>query len=62
LGRPDETYPWLLHFLPAGLKGWHLLLGCCIVSSLASMLNSTSTIFTMDIYKHINKNADDKTT
>ncbi|MBT8178021.1 MAG: sodium/glucose cotransporter, partial [Eudoraea sp.] len=31
--------------------------------SLASMLNSTSTIFTMDIYKqYINKNASDKTT
>ncbi|TFH00586.1 MAG: sodium/glucose cotransporter, partial [Calditrichales bacterium] len=32
-----------------------------IVSSLASMLNSTATIFTMDVYKpYINKNASEK--
>ena len=36
-------------------------LTAAIVSSLASMLNSTSTIFTMDIYKpYINKNATEK--
>jgi len=35
-------------------------LAAAIVSSLASMLNSTSTIFTMDIYKsHFNKTASD---
>jgi SSS family solute:Na+ symporter len=45
VGTADRAYPWLLHFLPAGLKGWHLLrLAAAIVSSLASMLNSTSTI------------------
>jgi SSS family solute:Na+ symporter len=38
-------------------------LAAAIVSSLASMLNSTSTIFTMDIYKqYINKTAGDKQT
>jgi SSS family solute:Na+ symporter len=38
-------------------------LAAAIVSSLASMLNSTSTIFTMDIYKqYINPTAGDKTT
>jgi SSS family solute:Na+ symporter len=64
LGTADRAYPWLLHFLPAGLKGLAFAaLAAAIVSSLASMLNSTSTIFTMDIYKqYINKNADDKTT
>jgi SSS family solute:Na+ symporter len=63
-GTADRAYPWLLHFLPAGLKGLAFAaLAAAIVSSLASMLNSTSTIFTMDIYKqYINKNADDKTT
>jgi SSS family solute:Na+ symporter len=25
VGTADRAYPWL-HFLPAGLKGWHLLL------------------------------------
>jgi SSS family solute:Na+ symporter len=48
--------------IPVGLKGLILAaLAAAIVSSLASMVNSTSTIFTMDIYKSIiNKNADDK--
>ena len=64
VGTADRAYPWLLHFLPTGLKGLAFAaLTAAIVSSLASMLNSTSTIFTMDIYKqYINKNADDKTT
>ncbi len=58
----DKAYPWLLQFLPAGLKGLAFAaLSAAIVSSLASMLNSTSTIFTMDIYKpYFNKKADDK--
>ena len=64
VGTADRAYPWLLHFLPAGLKGLAFAaLAAAIVSSLASMLNSTSTIFTMDIYKqYINTNASDKTT
>lgn len=60
----DKAYPWLISkFIPVGLKGLVVAaLSAAIVSSLASMLNSTSTIFTMDIYKpYINKNAGDKT-
>lgn len=56
----DNAYPWLIStFIPVGLKGLVLAaLAAAIVSSLASMLNSTSTIFTMDIYKpYINKQA-----
>ncbi|RUA07461.1 MAG: sodium/glucose cotransporter [Flavobacteriia bacterium] len=62
--QADRAYPWLLQFLPTGLKGVAFAaLAAAVVSSLASMLNSTSTIFTMDIYReYINKNADDKTT
>jgi len=62
--KADKAYPWLLQFLPTGLKGVAFAaLAAAIVSSLASMLNSTSTIFTMDIYKqYINKNASDKST
>lgn len=64
LNEADKAYPWLLQLLPVGLKGLAFAaLSAAIVSSLASMLNSTSTIFTMDIYKpYINKNANDKTT
>jgi SSS family solute:Na+ symporter len=59
----DKAYPWLISvFVPTGLKGLVVAaLVAAIVSSLASMLNSTSTIFTMDIYKpYINRNATDK--
>lgn len=61
----DNAFPWLIsNFVPAGLKGLVLAaLAAAIVSSLASMLNSTATIFTMDIYKpYINKNASDRQT
>ena len=61
----DNAAPWLIKtFVPAGLKGLVLAaLAAAIVSSLASMLNSTATIFTMDIYRpYINKNASDKQT
>ncbi len=63
-GESDKAYPWLLQLLPSGMKGIAFAaLTAAIVSSLASMLNSTSTIFTMDIYKqYINKNASDKQT
>ena len=63
-GKADKAYPWLMQFLPVGFKGVAFAaLAAAIVSSLASMLNSTSTIFTMDIYKQlINKNADNKKT
>ncbi len=49
----DNAAPWLINsFIPTGLKGLVLAaLAAAIVSSLASMLNSTATIFTMDIYK-----------
>ncbi|MDT0676225.1 sodium/sugar symporter [Autumnicola musiva] len=49
----DNASPWLIkEFVPAGLKGLVVAaLAAAIVSSVASMLNSTATIFTMDIYK-----------
>ncbi|PVX51026.1 SSS family solute:Na+ symporter [Balneicella halophila] len=56
----DNAYPWLIStFVPTGLKGLVVAaLAAAIVSSLASMLNSTATIFTMDIYKqNFNKSA-----
>ncbi len=58
---PDKSYPWVAQLLPTGVKGVvFAALAAAIVSSLASMLNSTATIFTMDIYKEfINKKASD---
>lgn len=57
----DSAFPLLLKNLniPSGFRGFVLaaLLGA-VISSLASMLNAASTIFTMDIYKeYIHKNA-----
>lgn len=51
LERPDQAYPNLMNLMPAGFKGLiFAALVAAIVSSLASMTNSISTIFTMDIY------------
>ncbi|HKL14505.1 MAG TPA: sodium/sugar symporter [Balneolaceae bacterium] len=63
--RYDNAYPWLISvFLSPGFKGLVVAaLAAAIVSSLASMLNSVATIFTMDIYRpYINKNATDRQT
>ncbi|MBQ4245746.1 MAG: sodium/sugar symporter [Succinivibrio sp.] len=59
--QTDRAYPWVAQLLPVGLKGLvFAALAAAIVSSLASMLNSTATIFTMDIYKeYIAPNASD---
>ncbi len=55
IDKPDQAYPWLMHtFIPSGVKGVAFAaLVAAIVSSLASMVNSISTIFTMDIYKAV---------
>ena len=57
--KSDRAYPTLLQILPTGLKGLAFAaLTAAIVSSLASMANSTSTIFTMDIYsKYFGRNS-----
>ena len=59
----DEAYPWFIkNFIPTGIKGLAFVaLTAAVVSSLASMLNSTSTIFTIDIYrKYIKPDASDQ--
>lgn len=58
--RSDDAYPFLIrNFTPTFVKGLSFAaLAAAVISSLASMFNSTSTLFTMDIYKQfINKNA-----
>ena len=61
--RSDDAYPFLIrNFTPTFVKGLSFAaLAAAVISSLASMFNSTSTLFTMDIYKQfINKNASEK--
>ncbi len=60
----DGAFPLLIRYLtPKGLRGFVLaaLMGA-VISSLASMLNAASTIFTMDVYReYINRQASQKT-
>ena len=61
--RSDDAYPYLIrNFTPVFVKGLSFAaLAAAVISSLASMFNSTSTIFTMDIYKqYLNKNASER--
>src|SRR5690554_2295708 len=52
LERPDAAYPAMMALLPAGALGIvFAALIAAIVSSLASMSNSISTIFTLDLYR-----------
>jgi SSS family solute:Na+ symporter len=53
LESPDRAYPTVMNLLPSGVLGLvFAALIAAIVSSLASMMNSISTIFTMDLYRH----------
>jgi len=56
----DQAYPYMIkNILPAGLRGimFAALFGA-VMSSLDSMLNSASTIFTIDLYKrYLNREA-----
>ena len=62
LGAADQAFPTLVKtLLPVGLRG--LVVGgllAALMSSLAAVFNSCSTLFTMDIYKKIRPEADEK--
>lgn len=62
LNTPDEALPMLVKvLLPAGLKGLVLAgLLAALMSSLSSVFNSCSTIFTLDIYKKIRPESTEK--
>ncbi|MGD8781007.1 MAG: solute:sodium symporter family transporter [Ignavibacteria bacterium] len=53
MNNTDAAYPLLIrNLIPLGLRGFMLAaIAGAVMSSLASMLNSASTIFTMDLYK-----------
>ena len=59
---PDEAFPVLMsNLLPSGLRGLVAAgLLAALMSSLASVFNSCSTLFTVDIYKKIRPNAPEK--
>ena len=60
--KSDQVFPTLvMYLLPAGLKG--LVAGglmAALMSSLASVFNSASTLFTVDIFKKLKPDAPEK--
>ncbi|QQS36998.1 MAG: sodium:solute symporter [Ignavibacteriales bacterium] len=62
LTQSDQAFPVLVKtLLPVGLRG--LIAGgllAALMSSLASVFNSCSTLFTMDIYRKFNPDAEEK--
>lgn len=61
LGKPDQAYPEMMKLTPVGIRGLiFTALVAAIVSSLGSMMNSISTIFTMDLYQPARPAADQR--
>ena len=62
LDNPDMVYPKLVvDMLPAGLLGLMLsAMLAALTSTLSAILNSTSTLFTMDFYAKFDRNASQK--
>jgi len=60
---PDQAFPVLMsNLLPSGLRGLVAAgLLAALMSSLASVFNSCSTLFTLDIYKKLYPNKPEKT-
>jgi len=62
LERPDLVYPTMVvNLMPMGLLAVILAaLLSALTSAISAILNSTSTLFTMDFYSHFDKKADNK--
>lgn len=62
MDTPDQAFPAMVsQLLPIGVRG--LVVGgllAALMSSLSSLFNSCSTLFTVDIYKKISPNASEK--
>ena len=62
LADPDQTFPYIVsNYIPIGLRGFILCaLFASLMSTVDSLFNSLSTLFSIDIYKeYINKKATD---
>ena len=55
LTQSDAAFPTLIrHLVPTGVRGFiFAAISGAVISSLSSMLNSASTIFTLDIYRRL---------
>ncbi|MEQ9567190.1 MAG: hypothetical protein RLN85_15490, partial [Pseudomonadales bacterium] len=63
VARPDSAYPSLMALAPVGIRGLiFAALIAAIVSSLGSMMNSISTIFTLDVFRPLNPGVESEKT
>jgi solute:Na+ symporter, SSS family len=61
LERPDQAYPSLMAMLPTGILGLvFAALVAAIVASTGSKINSIATIFTMDLYRSMKPDAEQR--
>jgi SSS family solute:Na+ symporter len=62
LARPDQAYLMLVtNFVPTGLKGLILAgLSAALMSTLSTVVNSTSTLVTLDLYQKLQPAATDR--
>jgi len=62
IAKADQAFPWVLNnYVLSGFKGLvFAALVAAIGSSISSIVNSTSTIFTLDIYKQLDPKATQK--
>jgi len=61
LARPDQAYPSLMAMLPSGFLGLvFAALVAAIIASLGSKINSIATIFTMDLYRSVKPDTEQK--
>jgi len=62
LSTPDQAYSEMMKLVPPGIRGLvFAALIAAILSSLGSMMNSISTIFTMDIYRSFRPETGERT-
>ena len=62
-GVSDQAYPEMMKLLPTGFKGLvFAALLAAVVSTIASMMNSIATIFTMDLYRSWRKHQETSST
>jgi solute:Na+ symporter, SSS family len=59
LARPDQAYLALVtNYVPTGLKGLILAgLAAALMSTLSTVVNSTSSLLTLDLYKQVKRDA-----
>lgn len=61
LARPDQAYPSLMAMLPTGILGLvFAALVAAIIASTGSKINSIATIFTMDLYRSVKPQAEQR--